>query len=43
MGGPGYRPSGTEVPASVMVEASEAGVAEAMAHRLASTVRPALS
>ncbi len=36
------RPSGTEPVLRVMVEASEAGVAEAMAQRLASTIRPAL-
>ncbi len=36
------RPSGTEPVLRVMVEASEAEVAEAMAQRLASTLRPAL-
>ena len=37
------RPSGTEPVLRVMVEASEAEIAEAMAQRLASTIRPALS
>ena len=36
------RPSGTEPVLRVMVEASEAGIAEAMAHRLASLIEPAL-
>ena len=34
------RPSGTEPVLRVMVEASEAEIAEAMAQRLASTLRP---
>ncbi len=36
------RPSGTEPVLRVMVEASEAEVAEAMAQRLASTLRPGI-
>ncbi len=37
------RPSGTEPVLRVMVEASEAEIAEAMAQRLASTIRPAVN
>jgi len=37
------RPSGTEPVLRVMVEASEVEIAEAMAQRLASIVRPALN
>jgi phosphoglucosamine mutase len=37
------RPSGTEPVLRVMVEASEAKIAEAMAQRLASTIRPAVN